>query len=195
MPVIPTVWWRKYSTYRCSFDWSEKAPTLIASEIVFGLPPMRLFAAVFAGFSPHPAAPAQLGSMSSVELVIAFPEVVTFHMPTDRCAVPRAGLSLSMNLTPKVHVPAGKLTPPSPSTIQPLPFGVVSGPGSVADGVSSGADWPGEKSWYSAGGAGLLTATRLCVSGKVGCAEAVALSMPSVYVEMLLFVSVATRLK
>ena len=133
--------------------------------------------------SPQTAAPEQLGSIRRVEPVIALPDVVTFHIPTVMYAVPRAGLSGSMNLAWNVHVPAGKDTPPAPSTIHPFAFGVVSGPGSAAVTLV-GAGWsytPGEKSSYSAGG-GLMSVpmvTRFCACGNTGCVAAVALSIES----------------
>src|SRR4051812_47879905 len=75
-------------------------------------------------FSPHPdAATVHLGSMSMVELVIAFEATLTFHMPTTRCAVP--ALPTCPTLTLNVQIPAAKATLPGSSTIQPFPFGVV----------------------------------------------------------------------
>src|SRR2546425_11593666 len=71
-----------------------------------------------------PSAPAVVGSRIAVELAITFPEVVTFQTPTTRCAAAVVPLVEPFVRTWNVQLPAGIVTLPAPSTIQPLLFGV-----------------------------------------------------------------------
>src|SRR3954447_21358372 len=66
----------------------------------------------------------QFGSTSSVGVLTALLATVTFHMPTAICAEPVL-FQFSITVFVTVHVPAAKLRPPAPSTIQPLFDGVV----------------------------------------------------------------------
>src|SRR5712691_2314048 len=91
--------------------------------------------------------PVQFGARMAVELATAPPEVVTFQTPTTRWATP-FGLEFFVR-TWNVQVPAGNVTPPAPSTSQPLLSGVAEGDavsvGGVIAPVVAGAT-PGEKS-------------------------------------------------
>ena len=92
--------------------------------------------------------PVQVGSRIAVELATTPPEVVTFQTPTTRWAVPFRLAPLFVRAV-NVHEPAGIVTPPLPSTIQPLLFGVAEGAAASVGGavttVVAGAI-PGEKS-------------------------------------------------
>src|SRR3989442_813043 len=108
------VWRRQNWTERCSLAASEKA----ASEAGWGIvetPPL----AVVIRLVPFSAA-AVVGSSSTLELAIAPPEVTTFQTPTTTWATPLE--CDSFVLTVNCQLPAGKLTLPEPSTIQPLPL-------------------------------------------------------------------------
>ena len=95
------------------------------------------------------SAPAEVGSRTAAEPVTTPPEVVTFQTPTTRWATP-FGFELFVR-TWNVQVPAGIVTLPAASTIQPLLLGVAEGEAASVGGVrfvdAAGAgSTPGEKS-------------------------------------------------